>query len=134
MILQKYKNIALIFIIATFSVFNLGIPITLHYCKMMHSYSSELCSMCRNTEMSRTKEVSLATEKCCDTTFLENNNNAFIQYQTKEVTKFQLITLLTNYNIEKIVDKYFSHIVTNLKFINPVNKIELPILNLSLLI
>lgn len=130
----KYKNITLIFLITTFSIFNFGLPITIHYCKMMQSYATDRCSMCHETETNNTLKITQSLEQCCNVKVLDTNKNAFIQNQSKELIKFQLVILLTFYNIDKAINKIITYNLTNLKIIIPIKKLSLSILNLSILI
>lgn len=80
----KYKLI-LVIIIFVFIAFNSGLPVVLHYCKMVHSFSSEKCSMCHN-EMPQhdQEEYSKTLEECCiNYIIIQANKHEFIHNQFK---------------------------------------------------
>lgn len=74
---------------ALFLIFNIGMPVVLHYCEMMNTYSSSDCDMC-HPEPNREGQVeySKLQHTCCSSVVLASfNKTEFLQTQKDEVTK-----------------------------------------------
>jgi hypothetical protein len=87
----KYRFIAFT-LVGVFAVFNIGLPVVLHYCEMMKSTTTSTCGMC-DTESPKDNQVQYNSFKsaCCKTIFTpERNKNEFLQTQKNGVTKLQI--------------------------------------------
>lgn len=98
--MKTITKLKLIFItvIIIFTVFNSGLPVVLHYCKMMHSFSSEQCTMCHKDDTQRGEQkFSQIIERCCISFIVvQANKNNFIKNQPKEnLLNFNQLLLLT---------------------------------------
>jgi hypothetical protein len=86
----KYRTVSIL-LIGMFSVFNIGLPIALHYCKMMKTVSSNSCGMC-STDKKENKDIQISKTQssCCKTILgVERNRTEFLQSQQNDVSKFQ---------------------------------------------
>ncbi|MDI6766702.1 MAG: hypothetical protein QME52_07775 [Bacteroidota bacterium] len=87
----KYRSVAIL-LAGIFSVFNIGLPVVLHYCKMMGTVSSNSCSMCDTDKKDSSNiQISKAESPCCKTIIAaERNKTEFLQTQNDDVTKLHL--------------------------------------------
>jgi len=130
----KYRFIAFT-LVGVFAVFNIGLPVVLHYCEMMKSTTTSTCGMC-GTESTKDHQVQYNSVKsaCCKTIFTpERNKNEFLQ-QNKIDSKEQQNLLILNLSIPFNNSEYKSiSYVQN--FHSPPPFIEdIPIFTSSLLI
>jgi hypothetical protein len=123
-------------LIGVFAVFNIGLPVVLHYCEMMKSTTTSTCGMC-GTERTKDNQIQYNPVKsaCCKTVFTpERNKNEFLQSQNDAVTQ------LLNYSTTSIL--YASDILESLSFSklilndthSPPLSEDIPIFTSSLLI
>lgn len=131
---QKYKKIKLIFLISLFSVLNLGLPYSIHYCEMMRSYSSDECTMCHKTENHEAKKLTQVNKQCCRIINFETNEKNFIQNKTKNESQINVISLITSDNYSRINDTNIFDKLSKQNSIISHQKIDLSILNHTLLI
>ena len=83
----KYRLVAFT-LVGVFAVFNIGLPVVLHYCEMMKSTTTSTCGMC-GTESTKGNRVQYNSIKsaCCSTIFTpERNKNEFLQAQNAGIT------------------------------------------------
>ncbi len=89
MVRNKIHISLIIAFTALFLVFNIGLPVVLHYCEMMKTVSSDSCGMC-DTEKNNHNDLALSKgeSSCCQTVIAaESNKVEFLQTQKNEVTK-----------------------------------------------
>lgn len=131
-ILPTYKSIIIAFIVI-FSIFNFGLPVVLHYCKMMHSFSAEQCSMCHKNDTDSTqKNITKSIEHCCSNFIVvKANENHFIKNHLRE----NIFSLnFVKHHIENDQRLNFTKLINLLTFSQPNTYIDIPILNSTLLI
>ncbi|MBI5021748.1 MAG: hypothetical protein HZB59_09940 [Ignavibacteriales bacterium] len=105
----KYRSVAIL-LAGIFSVFNIGLPIALHYCKMMETVSSNSCEMCTtHKKESKDIQISKPESSCCKTILgVDRNQTEFLQTQNDVVTQTQ------NYSTTAII--YDSNIFESTTF------------------
>jgi hypothetical protein len=86
----KYRSVAIL-LAGVFTIFNIGLPVVLYYCKMMETVSSNPCSMCYTDKKdSNNVQISKYESPCCKTIIAaDRNKTEFLQTQKNEVTKLQ---------------------------------------------
>jgi hypothetical protein len=86
----KYRSVAIL-LAGIFSVFNIGLPIAFHYCKMMKTVSSNSCGMCySNQKENNDTQISRTKSPCCKTiAAADRNQTEFLQTQKNDVTKLE---------------------------------------------
>ncbi len=87
---SKYRSVAIL-LAGIFSVFNIGLPVVLHYCKMMETVSSNSCGMCDTDKMDAGNlQISKTESSCCKTIIAaDRNQTEFLQTEKNDVTKLQ---------------------------------------------
>lgn len=121
---------------ALFVVFNIGLPVVLHYCEMMNTYSTSNCDMCHpETKQDGQAQYAKLQHSCCTSVVLANYNKVeFLQAQNKEIKK------LPHYSITPLIHTFESNnfIYTTLILFSethsPPAVTDIPILYSSLLI
>ncbi|MBI5476215.1 MAG: hypothetical protein HY964_05695 [Ignavibacteriales bacterium] len=130
----KYRSAAIL-LAGIFSAFNIGLPIALHYCKMMETVSSNSCGMCV-TDKKECKDIQISKTQssCCKTIVAaDRNQTEFLQTQKNDVTKLehsntptlQFVILDESLNFTKFI---------NLNLHSPPLFEDIPIFTSSLLI
>ncbi len=73
---------------ALFLVFNIGLPIVIHYCEMMGTVSHDSCGMCHTDKNDGNKiELAKAESSCCQSVIAaESNKTVFLQAQKTDIT------------------------------------------------
>jgi hypothetical protein len=86
----KYRSVVIL-LAGIFSVSNIGLPVVLHYCKMMETVSSDSCGMCyTNQKENNDTQISRTKSPCCKTIVAaDRNQTEFLQTQKNDVTKLQ---------------------------------------------
>jgi hypothetical protein len=97
------RKVVTYFLLSVFLFSTIGVPITLHYCRMMESVSFQSCMMCEKDssncckdEDSRTIVVSNQNDSCCNTKIIadplaEKYISAFYEIQKVDVKAFVYI-------------------------------------------
>lgn len=121
-------------ITAAFLLFNIGLPVVLHYCEMMKTYSSSACDMC-HPETNKDEQVQLSTTEssCCKKVIVaEPNKVDFLQAQKNELLSS------IQYSTTPIIHSFsMAEPIIAGRFINlqsPLAVTDIPILFSSLLI
>ncbi|MBA4312209.1 MAG: hypothetical protein C0417_06235 [Chlorobiaceae bacterium] len=130
----KYRLVVFI-LTGIFSVFNIGLPVVLHYCKMMETLSSNSCGMCDTDKMyTGNIQISKAESSCCKAVLgVDRNKSEFLQTQKDEVTKLQQsITPILHASLTIAFESNFK-ILLNSTHSPPLTE-DIPIFTSSLLI
>ncbi len=130
----KYRSVAIL-LAGIFSVFNIGLPVVLHYCKMMETVSSNSCGMCDKDKMDTGNiQISKTESSCCKAIVAAyRNHTEFLQTQTNDVTKLQYsVTPLLQFVVLDEQLRFTKFI--NLNLHSPPLIEDIPIFNSSLLI
>ncbi|MBI5476668.1 MAG: hypothetical protein HY964_08025 [Ignavibacteriales bacterium] len=130
----KYRSVALL-LAGIFSVFNIGLPVVLHYCKMMETVSRNSCGMCDIEKMDTDNiQVSKTASSCCKTILgVDRNKTEFLESQQIDVAKFQHSITTILHTSPGIDFKYRSNIYFTTTYSPPLFE-DIPIFTSSLLI
>ncbi|MDP2208379.1 MAG: hypothetical protein Q8K98_06360 [Bacteroidota bacterium] len=137
---RSYLHISLTIVFTlVFLIFNIGLPVVLHYCEMMKTVSSDSCGMC-DTEKNNHNDLALSKgeSSCCQTVIAaESNKVEFLQTQKNEVAKLQhsitpsAIGGLHSFTYD---DSLIASQSLFLTFHSPPSNQDIPVFNSSLLI
>jgi hypothetical protein len=133
------KNIHISLIITftvLFLIFNIGMPIVLHYCEMMNTYSSSDCDMCHSEKNNDGQlEYSKQQHSCCSSLILASfNKTEFLQTQNNAVTQLYNCSITAiPYDSNIYVSATFSNLILIDTHSPPLIK-DIPIFTSSLLI
>lgn len=130
----KYRSVAIL-LAGIFSVFNIGLPVVLHYCKMMETVSSNSCGMCETENNNHNDlELSKVESSCCQTVIAaELNKVEFLQTEKNDVTKLNYSIATILHTSPSIDFKYRSNIYLTTTHSPPPIE-DIPIFTSSLLI
>lgn len=120
---------------ALFLVFNIGLPVVLHYCEMMETVSSDSCGMCETEKNNHNElEFSKGESTCCQTVIATTSNKVeFLQTQKNEVTKLQYSITPILHSSPRIDFQYISKVFLTDTHSPPLFE-DIPIFISSLLI
>ncbi len=132
---NKVQISLLILFTALFTVFNVGLPVVVHYCEMMKTTGNLDCGMCHTGRSNQNSlEISWGGSSCCQTIIVaDRNKTEFLQTQTNGLTTLQ-------YSITPIIQLfYLDELISLTKFISltlhsPPLFEDIPIFTSSLLI
>ncbi|MDI6804648.1 MAG: hypothetical protein QME58_12525 [Bacteroidota bacterium] len=124
---------------AIFVVFNIGLPVVLHYCEMMNTYSSSDCDMCHpETKQDEQIQFNSMQYSCCKTVIVaDRNTSEFLQAQKDEATKLQYSitpTAICGLHSSPRIDFQYSSKIFLTGIHSPPSYKDIPILFSSLLI
>jgi hypothetical protein len=104
------------FLVLVFLFSTIGVPVTLHYCQMMHSVSFQSCGMCEKESSNCCQENDYGTSinssgggLCCSTKFVAEPSNekyisSSIDIQNIDV-KIYMFTMPADHSLSEIVNK-----------------------------
>ncbi len=130
----KYRSVALL-LAGIFSVFNIGLPVVFHYCKMMETVSRNSCGLCDIEKMGTGNiQISKTESSCCKTILgVDRNKTEFLESQKNDITKFQYSITPILHTSPSIDFKYRSNIYFTTTYSPPLFE-DIPIFTSSLLI
>jgi hypothetical protein len=130
----KYRSVALL-LAGIFSVFNIGLPVVLHYCKTMETVSRNSCGMCDIEKMDTgNTQISKTESPCCKTIVAaDRNQTEFLESQKNDITKLQYSITPILHTSPSIDFKYRSNIYLTTTYSPPLFE-DIPIFTSSLLI
>ncbi|MBA4312211.1 MAG: hypothetical protein C0417_06245 [Chlorobiaceae bacterium] len=130
----KYRAVAIL-LAGIFSVFNIGLPVVLHYCKMMETVSSNSCGMCDTDKMDTGDlQISKTESSCCKAIIAaDRNQTEFLQTEKNDLAKLQYsITPVLQFVVLDEQLRFIKFI--NLNLHSPPLTEDIPIFTSSLLI
>lgn len=104
------------FLLSIFLFSTIGVPITVHYCRMMNSVSFQSCGMCQKESSDCCKDDyhgtilnSIENGFCCNTKFIaeplsEKYISSSFEIQNTDVKTF-VFTILSDHSLSVIVNK-----------------------------
>jgi hypothetical protein len=96
------RNIQILTFTLLFVVSTTGIPLTIHYCKMMETSSALNCEMHTKEKSSCCQDDSGVMDECCQNLLVDNSvKEIFISLKTEIITHFTLIAILDKINSEQ---------------------------------
>lgn len=134
---QNKVHISLLIIFtALFALFNVGLPVVVHYCEMMKTTSNSDCGMCHTGKNNHNYlELSRSEPSCCQTIIAAASNTVeFLQTQnviTTQLLNYSTTSILYTSNIFESTS--YSKLIFNDTHSPPLIE-DIPIFTSSLLI